>query len=107
MSQYAIEFMRLVEERNPGQPEFVQAVGEVVESVAAVLDRHPEYRTEKILDRMVEPERVIMFRVPWMDDNDEYQVNRGYRIEFDENGDTLNKQITLFTVKGAEFVVAE
>jgi glutamate dehydrogenase (NADP+) len=59
-----------------------QAVHEVVESLAPVLDKHPEYRKAKILDRIVEPERVIMFRVPWVDDRGEVHVNRGFRVEF-------------------------
>ncbi|MCZ6775386.1 MAG: NADP-specific glutamate dehydrogenase, partial [Ignavibacteria bacterium] len=63
------------------EPEFHQAVQEVVESLALVLDRYPEYRFAKILDRIVEPERVIMFRVPWMDDQGGIQINRGFRIE--------------------------
>src|SRR5258708_23960781 len=67
--------------KNPAEPEFHQAVQEVVESLVPVLDRHPEYRSARILDRLVEPERVIMFRVPWVDDQGKIQVNRGYRIE--------------------------
>lgn len=75
------EFMNMCESCNPGETEFLQAVGEVVESVKPVLDKHPEYRKAKILERMVEPERLIMFRVPWVDDKGEVQVNRGYRIQ--------------------------
>ncbi len=67
--------------KNPDQPEFHQAVEEVLESLSIVLERHPEYRSAKIIERMVEPERLIMFRVPWIDDQGEIQVNRGYRIE--------------------------
>ncbi len=67
--------------KDPGQKEFHQAVQEVIETVQPVLDRNPEYRQAKILDRLAEPERAIMFRVPWMDDNGNVQVNRGYRIE--------------------------
>jgi glutamate dehydrogenase (NADP+) len=70
-----------VKTKNPGEPEFHQAVEEVLASLEPVLDRHPHYRTEKVLDRLVEPERVIVFRVPWVDDTGEIQVNRGYRIE--------------------------
>ena len=73
--------MDRVEMRSPGEPEFHQAVREVVESVWPVLDRHPEYVDARILDRMVEPERVIMFRVPWQDDSGVVHVNRGYRVE--------------------------
>ncbi len=74
-------FMEQVVAKNPEQAEFHQAVDEVVTSLWPVLDKHPEYRKAKILERMVEPERVIMFRVPWRDDNGEVQVNRGFRIE--------------------------
>ncbi|MCB2206618.1 NADP-specific glutamate dehydrogenase [bacterium] len=76
------DFMQEVKGKNPGEAEFHQAVEEVVETLLPVLDRHPEYRKAKILDRLVEPERVIMFRVPWVADNGEVRVNRGYRIEF-------------------------
>ncbi len=81
MSDYVNSFMARVRAKNPAEPEFHQAVQEVVESLALVLDRYPEYRAAKILERMVEPERVIMFRVPWTDDQGEIHVNRGYRIE--------------------------
>jgi len=75
-------FMAGVIAKNPEQKEFHQAVREVVESLIPVLDKHPEYRKAKILDRVVEPERVILFRVPWLDDSGEVQVNRGMRVEF-------------------------
>jgi len=75
-------FMAGVVAKNPEQTEFHQAVREVVESLVPVLDKHPEYRKAKILDRLVEPERVLLFRVPWVDDRGEVQVNRGYRVEF-------------------------
>jgi glutamate dehydrogenase (NADP+) len=68
--------------KNPEQKEFHQAVQEVVESLMPGLDRHPEFRKAKILERIVEPERVIMFRVPWVDDRGDVQVNRGIRVEF-------------------------
>ncbi|MDD5594575.1 MAG: NADP-specific glutamate dehydrogenase, partial [Candidatus Margulisbacteria bacterium] len=66
--------------RNPGEVEFHQAVQEVLESVAPVIQKHPEYKEMKILERIVEPERQILFRVPWMDDNGNVQVNRGFRV---------------------------
>ncbi|MBN2254818.1 MAG: glutamate dehydrogenase, partial [Deltaproteobacteria bacterium] len=75
------EFMNMCESCNPGEVEFLQAVGEVAESVRPVLEKRPEYRKTKILERMVEPERLVMFRVPWVDDKGEVQVNRGYRIQ--------------------------
>ncbi|MEP0847482.1 MAG: NADP-specific glutamate dehydrogenase [Phycisphaerae bacterium] len=82
MSSFVKEFMEGVTARNPGEKEFHQAVHEVVESLAPVLDRHPEFRKAKILERIVEPERVILFRVPWMDDKGEVHVNRGMRVQF-------------------------
>src|SRR5574341_85038 len=78
---YTAAVMAMVEAKNPAEPEFHQAVREVLESLELVLDRHPEYRSAGILERIVEPERVIMFRVPWMDDAGDVQVNRGFRIE--------------------------
>ncbi len=80
-SAYAEELMTHVRVKNPGETEFHQAVSEVVQSLAPVLERHPEYVENKILERLVEPERVIVFRVPWVDDAGEIQVNRGYRVE--------------------------
>jgi glutamate dehydrogenase (NADP+) len=74
-------FMERVISQNPNQPEFHQAVREVVESVMPVVEATPAYRKAKILDRIVEPERVILFRVPWVDDHGEVQINRGFRIE--------------------------
>jgi glutamate dehydrogenase (NADP+) len=81
MHDYAEEIIALVKVKNPAEPEFHQAVLEVVESTSLAIQRHPEYRAAKILERMVEPERVIMFRVPWVDDKGEIQVNRGFRIQ--------------------------
>jgi glutamate dehydrogenase (NADP+) len=78
----AEQICKAVEEKNPADPEFLQAVNEVVESLIPVLDRHPRYAEHKIVERIVEPERVIMFRVPWLDDRGEIQVNRGFRVEF-------------------------
>ncbi len=73
--------MNDVMRKNPGEPEFHQAVREVVESLYAFIEKNPKYRDAKILERMTEPERVIMFRVPWLDDKGEVQINKGYRIE--------------------------
>ena len=75
------DIIQLVKNRDPVEREFQQAVSEVVESVEPVMDRNPEYRNAKIMERLIEPERVIIFRVPWMDDQGEVQVNRGFRIE--------------------------
>lgn len=81
MSNYTKDFMDEIKAKNPAQPEFHQAVYEVVNSVSLALERHPEYRKVKILERIAEPERVIIFRVTWMDDAGEVHVNRGYRIQ--------------------------
>ncbi len=81
MSEYVKNLMAEVKAKNPNEPEFHQAVQEVAESLDLVLERHPEYRAAKILERIIEPERIIMFRVPWMDDRGEIHVNRGFRIE--------------------------
>jgi len=75
------EFMAEVIRKNPGEPEFHQAVREVAESLAPFLKKNPRYEKEKILERMIMPERVVIFRVPWLDDNQEIQVNIGYRVE--------------------------
>ena len=76
------EFLQSVQDKNPNQPEFLQAVTEVVESIQDFVQQNPIYQKEKILERIVEPERTIMFRVPRMDDKGEIQVNRGYRVQF-------------------------
>jgi glutamate dehydrogenase (NADP+) len=81
MSAYVQQVIRDVMSKNPGEPEFHQAVEEVARSLELVFERRPTYRKAKILERMVEPERVIMFRVPWVDDRGEIQINRGYRVE--------------------------
>jgi glutamate dehydrogenase (NADP+) len=81
MNDKVATLMADVKAKNPAEPEFHQAVQEVVESLTLVLDKHPEYRKSKILERIIEPERVIMFRVPWQDDHGEIHVNRGFRIQ--------------------------
>ena len=81
MNEYVTSLMAEVKAKNPAEPEFHQAVQEVAESLALVLDRHPEYKHAKILERIIEPERVILFRVPWVDDQGQVRVNRGFRIE--------------------------
>jgi glutamate dehydrogenase (NADP+) len=75
------DIIQLVKNKDPNEREFHQAVTEVMESIAPVMEQNPEYRSAKILERLVEPERIIMFRVPWMDDKGEVQINRGFRIE--------------------------
>src|SRR5258706_9282379 len=81
MNDYVAQVLSEVKAKNPAEPEFHQAVHEVAESLKLVLERQPEYRRAKIVERVVEPERVIMFRVPWVDDRGSVQVNRGFRIE--------------------------
>src|ERR1700741_1689999 len=78
---YMEDGMSSVKAKNPAEPEFHQAVREVFDSLRLVLAQHPEYQSSRLLDRIVEPERVVMFRVPWMDDLGNIQVNRGFRIE--------------------------
>ena len=81
-SAWVTEFMQMVEAATPGEPAFHQAVGEVIPSLEPVLEKRSDWRKSRILERLVEPERVISFRVPWVDDAGEVQVNRGYRVEF-------------------------
>jgi glutamate dehydrogenase (NADP+) len=81
MKEYVAALLADVKAKNPAEPEFHQAVEEVAESLAPVLDRHPEYRHARIFERIVEPERVLLFRVPWQDDRGEVRINRGFRIE--------------------------
>ena len=82
MSNYTERVLEMVKDRNPGEVEFHQAVEEVLESLNPVFDKHPEYEENGILERIVEPERQIIFRVPWVDDDGNTHVNRGFRIEF-------------------------
>ncbi|MDO4569158.1 MAG: NADP-specific glutamate dehydrogenase [Planctomycetia bacterium] len=82
MQQYVESVMAQVKARNAGEPEFHQAVHEVLETIVPVLEKHPEFIKDKIVERLVEPERQIMFRVPWVDDKGEVQVNRGFRVQF-------------------------
>jgi len=82
VNQYVAGFMERLVAKNPAEPEFHQAVKEVVESLIPCLEKHPEYIEHKILERMSEPDRVFLFRVPWLDDKGQIQVNRGFRVEF-------------------------
>ncbi len=81
MNSFSQEILDMVKARDPGQPEFLQAVAEVSESIGLVYEKYPEYRSAKVFERIMEPERVILFRVPWMDDMGEIHINRGFRIE--------------------------
>src|SRR5688500_4864746 len=75
------EIINIVKARNPNEPEFIQAAEEVILSISPVLEKHPEFTRLKLLERMLEPERLISFRVTWLDDKENVQVNRGYRIQ--------------------------
>ena len=79
---YIDQTLAALKEKNAYEPEFIQTATEVLGSLRKVVDRHPEYRKAKLLERLTEPERIITFRVPWMDDKGEYQVNRGFRVQF-------------------------
>lgn len=98
-----------VVKRNPGEPEFHQALYEVLETLAPVLDRHPEYGEHKIIERLCEPERQIIFRVPWEDDSGEVQINRGFRVGFNsalgpyKGGLRFHPSVTLGTIKFLAF----
>ncbi|MGN0579650.1 MAG: NADP-specific glutamate dehydrogenase [Ruminococcus sp.] len=81
-NQYLIDLLENVKKRNQGEPEFIQAVTEVLETLEPVVERRPDLVEAGVLDRLVEPERQIMFRVPWVDDNGKVQVNRGFRVQF-------------------------
>ena len=82
MNQYLDSVLATVKAKNRGEDEFLQAVEEVLQSLSPVLENHPEYVEARIVDRIVEPERMIVFRVPWIDDDGKVQVNRGFRVEF-------------------------
>src|SRR5438093_11383418 len=75
------EVLEVVKKRNPNEPEFLQAVTEVLESIWPVIERSKKLRDARILERLVEPERMIQFRVPWIDDKGQIQVNRGFRVQ--------------------------
>ncbi len=82
MNEYVAKVLNRLIEKNPNEPEFHQAATEIFESLEVVFDRHPEYEKMALLERFSEPERVVMFRVPWVDDNGNVQVNKGYRVQF-------------------------
>ena len=82
MAKVAAQFIEIAKKRNPNEPEFIQTVEEVMESIEPVLEKYPEYVDSGVVERLIEPERQVMFRVPWVDDNGKPQVNRGYRVQF-------------------------
>ena len=108
-SSYVTDVLALVKTKNPAEPEFHQAVEEVLESLDLVIQRRPELAKAKILERIVEPERVVMFRVPWQDDSGEIQVNRGFRVQMNgalgpyKGGLRFHKSVTLGVLKFLAF----
>ncbi len=103
------DILNVIKARDPYEKEFTQAVMEVVESVQPVLDRYPQFRKAAIMERIIEPERVIMFRVPWLDDQGQVQVNRGFRIEMNsaigpyKGGLRFHPSVTLSILKFLAF----
>ena len=79
--EYIKDVINIARAKNPAETEFLQAVTEVLESLGPAIQKHPEYQKARVLERMIEPERVLMFRVPWVDDKGEIQINKGYRVE--------------------------
>ena len=102
---YVEKVLEELKAKNPAQPEFIQAATEVLETIAPVLERHPEYEKAALLERIVEPERQLMFRVPWVDDNGNVQVNRGFRVQFNsaigpyKGGIRLHPSVNLGIIK--------
>ncbi|MCK4901746.1 MAG: glutamate dehydrogenase, partial [Thermoplasmatales archaeon] len=102
-------FMENIIAKNPGENEFHQAVREVTESVMPYINKNPKYKKAKILERIAEPERVVMFRVPWADDGGEVQINRGYRIQMNsaigpyKGGLRFHPSVTLSILKFLAF----
>jgi len=82
MNSYAERVLTQLKQKNPNEPEFHQAATEIFESLSPVFDKHPEFEKQALLERFTEPERVVMFRVPWVDDNGNVKVNKGYRVQF-------------------------
>ena len=109
MSKFVDEFMAELTAKNPGEPEFHQAVMEVAEALEPVLDKNPQYRKAKILERLAEPERVFLFRIPWVDDNGEIQISKGYRIQMNsaigpyKGGMRLHPSVNLGVLKFLAF----
>lgn len=102
---YIERVMQTVIDRNPGEAEFHQAAREVLNSLAPVIERHPEYEKNAILERLIEPDRMITFRVPWVDDEGNYHVNRGFRVQFNnaigpyKGGIRLHPSVNLGIIK--------
>jgi len=109
MTSYIRDILSNVKAKNPGEIEFHQAVEEVFESLEIVIERHPEYRSAKILERMVEPERIVIFRVPWIDDRGGFHINRGFRVQMNsaigpyKGGLRFHPSVTLSIMKFLAF----
>ena len=105
MNAYIEEVIAKVKARDSHEPEFIQTVEEVLRSLEPMIEKHPEYQANGLLERLVEPERVIEFRVPWVDRDGKVQVNRGFRVQFNsaigpyKGGIRFNKNVTLDTMK--------
>ena len=106
---YSERIIAELEERYADQPEFIQAASEVLTTLQPALDAHPEYERAGLLERLVEPERVVIFRVPWVDDEGKVQVNRGYRVQFNsaigpyKGGLRLHPSVNLSILKFLSF----
>jgi glutamate dehydrogenase (NADP+) len=105
MNAYISEVLEGLKARNPWETEFIQAAEEVLESIAPLIEKDPKYKSQRILERIIEPERCVVFRVPWMNDRGEYMVNRGYRVQFNsaigpyKGGIRFHPKVTLSTLK--------
>ena len=105
MNEYVQQVFDGLKARNPQEKEFLQAATEVLEALSPVFDKHPEYEKLGLLERFVEPDRVIIFRVPWVDDQGKVQVNRGYRVQFNnaigpyKGGLRLHPSVNLSVIK--------
>ncbi len=103
--KYGEKVLEELKKNHPGEPEFIQAATEVLETIQPALDAHPEFEEAALLERLVEPERIVMFRVPWVDDNGKVQVNRGYRVQFNsaigpyKGGLRLHPTVNLSVIK--------
>ncbi len=102
---YVQDVLKDLKKKNENEPEFVQAATEILESLEVVFDKHPEYQKVGLLERFIEPERIVIFRVPWVDDEGKVQVNRGYRVQFNsaigpyKGGLRFHKSVTLSVIK--------
>ncbi len=109
MNSYIKQVLDDLRARNPWESEFLQAAEEVLESISPIIEAEPKYKDQKILERLVDPERVILFRVPWVDDKGEYHINRGYRVQFNsaigpyKGGLRFHPKVTLSTLKFLAF----